>query len=148
MERRIERAEVMVSHPLPSEASVAEVRHAVRDRLDNLEIDPGVAFDCLVAVTEACTNALIHGKKSGAATTPSISWRMDPSGAQFMVEDFSLRGWSMADEAPVVESGEAPLSGRVGGFGFHLMADLMDEVNVSIGAAGTRVTMTKHFAAP
>ena len=134
--------------PIPSEASVAEVRHAVRAHLDNLDIDPGLAFDCLVAVTEACTNALIHGHKSGATTTPSISWRMDSSGARFLVEDFTQRGWSPAGrDPPVEESVESSVSGRIGGFGFHLMADLMDEVNVSIGAAGTKVTMTKNFAA-
>jgi len=147
MNRRIEHPEVMVRHPIPSKASVGEVRHAVRDHLDNLNIDPGPAFDCLVAVTEACTNALVHGHKSEAATTPSISWRMDPSGAQFLVEDFTQRGWSLDGRTPAVESEESPVAGRVGGFGLHLMADLMDEVNVSIGAAGTRVTMTKHFAA-
>ena len=147
MDRRIEHPEVMVHQPIPSKASVGEVRHAVRDHLDDLNVDPGVAFDCLVAVTEACTNALVHGQRSGAATTPRISWRMDPSGAQFLVEDFTQRGWSLAGRSPAVESGESPVAGRVGGFGLHLMADLMDEVNLSIGAAGTRVTMIKHFAA-
>ena len=142
-----EQTEVIQRHPISGTASVAEIRHAVRDCLDEMLVDPSLAYDCLVAVTEACTNALVHGKRNGSARTPSISWRIDPSGAEFFIEDFSHRGWRVAEQIPVAKSGASPIAGRVGGFGLHLMADLMDEMNVGIGAEGTRVTLIKRFAA-
>ena len=139
-----EMVEVVERRPLTGNESVAEIRHAVRDCLAGLGVDSDLAYDCLVAVTEACTNALIHGKRTGAGSVPNISWRIDDSQAQFSIEDFS-RGWPQGDRLSVVVSEASPVAGRVGGFGLHLMADLMDEVNVSIDAAGTRVTMTKHL---
>jgi anti-sigma regulatory factor (Ser/Thr protein kinase) len=143
-----QRTEIVESRPIVGRESVGEVRRTVRDRLAGLRVDPDVAHDCLVAVTEACTNALTHGKRNESATIPTISWRIDGSQAQFSIEDFSHRGWSVAERSPAAESEVSPIAGHVGGFGLHLMADLMDEVTVSIGAAGTRVTMTKRFAAP
>ena len=147
MDQRSEHAVVMERHPIAGKPSVAEIRHAVRDRLDDLRIDPVLAYDCLIAVTEACTNALIHGKRNGS--TPCISWQIDSSEAQFFVESFSGREWSISDQ-PMFSNADPtlnPIAGRVGGFGLHLMADLMDEVDVSISTESTKVTMTKRLAA-
>lgn len=46
---------------LPSTAdSVPVVRHALRGMLDAGGVQPAVAADVLLAVTEACTNAVLH----------------------------------------------------------------------------------------
>jgi serine/threonine-protein kinase RsbW len=139
MEQRNEDRRVTERHPITGTASVASIRHAVRDSLVGLRVDSQLIDDCLVAVTEACTNALIHGKRNRAAPAPTISWEVDASSAQFFVQDFSRRRWSLSE--PAVN----PIGGRAGGFGLHLIAGLMDEVHMSIVAEGTRVRMVKRF---
>lgn len=148
MENRTEGREAVGRFAISGTRSVPEIRHAVLHRLERLRIDPKPASDCLVAVTEACTNALLHGGSGKSESkTPQISWVINDSMAQFDVESFAGRGWSLAERSPPPsgELGGNSISGRVGGFGLHLMADLMDEVDLRIGAEGTRVRLVKRF---
>ena len=140
---------MMERRRIADEASVADIRHAVLERLNRLSIDPQEVFDCLLAVTEACTNALRYGRRGEPATpAPRISWRLDESKALFSIEDFSSRGWTTPPvlPQPTAEQEADPTAGRVGGFGLQLMADLMDEVDLNIGAQGTSVTLVKVFS--
>ena len=47
--------------------SIALVRHAVRAALEDHEAPPAVTADVLLAVSEACTNAVVHAYPDGTA---------------------------------------------------------------------------------
>lgn len=109
-------------------------------------MDPSLTFDCLVAVTEACTNALTHGHSGFQEEPwPLVHWEVGGSEARFFVKDYSTRQWSRTShpsrDIDYLESGED----RVGGFGLELMRQLMDEVDISMGPEGTTVCLVKRF---
>lgn len=110
-------------------------------------MDPSLSFDCLVAVTEACTNALTHGRFDlQEEPWPQVHWEVGGSEARFFVEDYSTRQWSRTShpsrDIDYLEAGED----RLGGFGLELMRQLMDEVEISMGPEGTTVCLVKRFS--
>jgi anti-sigma regulatory factor (Ser/Thr protein kinase) len=138
---------IVVSHPLSDKASLSGIRRRLRADFSRLEIDPAMSFDCLVAVTEACTNALVHGMRDMHGPTPKLSWQIDAERARFYVQDYSNQRWSMAAHPSkgFEEMSAEDFERRVGGFGLPIMRDLMDHVDIEIGARGTTVVLTKHF---
>ncbi len=104
-------------------------------------------FDCLVAVTEACSNALMHGVDDDGPL-PEISWDIAPTEARFFVQDYASQEWSMAAHP---SGGLADLSpeaaeDRVGGYGLKIMRELMDDVDIVVSSSGTTVKLVKRFA--
>ena len=131
-----------------TKAVLADVRRDIRAELRDADADASLSFDCLVAVTEACTNALLHGGARSESPRPSISWEIDSRRAVFCIEDYSNEQWSRAMH-PSRESFDVlvgDLEERVGGFGLQLMRELMDDVAIERGPSGTRVTLTKRLA--
>jgi anti-sigma regulatory factor (Ser/Thr protein kinase) len=123
-------------HDLIDEATLGRVRSALRQDLARAGVEASVAFDCLVAVTEACTNALVHGHGD---EVPRVSWRIKGTTALFLVEDHSTHRWAQ------VEGGNRGADARVGGFGLKLMERLMDSVDITIEDHGTTVELTKRI---
>ena len=146
--RRGQGASVTRDFPVVDKGSLSGVRRRLRSEFNRLEIDPSLSFDCLVAVTEACTNALVHGMQEGEANSPLVSWEIDRSAARFYVQDFSAQGWSMAahPSGGFVDRNLEDYERRIGGFGLPIMRQMMDEVDIEINPGGTTVVMTKHFA--
>jgi serine/threonine-protein kinase RsbW len=110
-------------------------------------IDDAVTFDCLVAVTEACSNALIHGRgDKNDEADPVVTWQIEESCLSFLIQDFAGREWSKtahpSREAPEVET---ILESRIGGYGLGLMTELMDSVDIGYRSGGTVVTMVKNL---
>ena len=136
-------------HTLTSRAGLAAVRKAIRADLRAVRADPSLSFDCLVAVTEASTNALVHGTGREDTRHPQVGWDIDDAKAIFEITDFSTEQWSRAmhpsRDADVVLDN---VDERVGGFGLHLMRELMDDVTITRGPLGTVVTLTKRLRAP
>lgn len=127
--------------PLAGKASLSGIRKAIRAELNRLGVDPSLSFDCLVAVTEACTNALMHGK-GDEDPAPEVSWDINGERALFLVHDYSNQPWSRASH-PSHDPDD--LEARVGGFGLDLMRGLMDEVQIDIGPEGTAVSLLKRL---
>jgi serine/threonine-protein kinase RsbW len=126
---------------LPHESELHRVRARVAADLVSAGADPEPIFDCLVAVTEACSNALRHGMGS---TAPRLSWVVEDDCARFLVQDFSGAPWrdpGGASRPP--QQGES--SERIGGFGLSLMRGLMDAVEIRVGAGGTLVELSKEL---
>jgi anti-sigma regulatory factor (Ser/Thr protein kinase) len=122
-------------------ASLSDVRHSIRDDLGRFGASEQSAFDCVVAVTEACTNALEYGGSDDEGRRPPmVWWEIDPHTAIFQVEDHSARRWAMASHP---SKGEDLLRDR--GRGFQVMHGLMDEVEVVSVGVGTTVRLTKRF---
>ena len=123
-------------HDLVDEATLARVRRSLRQDLISAGVESSIEFDCLVAVTEACTNALLHGHGD---EVPCVTWRINGTTAFFTVEDYSKQRWAKLD----TEDGSRET--RVGGFGLDLMERLMDRVDITIEDHGTTVELTKRI---
>lgn len=134
-ERSLER------HPVSDRLSISALRRRLRGDFNALGMDPSLAFDCLVAVSEACTNALMHARPEDEESVPQVSWQIDREKGRFCIEDFSPHQWSKA----VHPSRSDDLDAQVGGFGLELMRGLMDEVDIKVGPHGTRVELLKRF---
>ncbi|MDQ4129423.1 MAG: ATP-binding protein [Actinomycetota bacterium] len=135
----------MKGQALSGKASLTGIRRRIRGDLGAVGADESLAFDCLVAVTEACSNALVHGQaRSPGSPNPEISWDITPAEARFVVVDFSTEEWSRTVH-PSWDSDEVPddMSRRIGGFGLDIMRGLMDEVDIHLSSDGTKVTMVK-----
>lgn len=138
----------MRSESLSGKSSLSGIRRLIRADLSAVEADEALAFDCLVAITEACSNALLHGQaRTPGSATPEISWEISRSQARFVIVDFGSEDWSRTVH-PSWDSDEIPsdMSARIGGFGLELMRGLMDDVDIELSHDGTRVTMTKMLA--
>ena len=85
------------------------------------------AYEILVAGGEACANAVAHAYPPGEASYVLEATRLE-HGVEVLVRDFGE--W------------RAPRSGSQGR-GLELIEELMDEVEVDRGAAGTTVRMRR-----
>lgn len=135
----------MQGRALSGKASLSGIRRQIRADLSAVDADESLAFDCLVAVTEACSNALVHGQgRSPGSAPPEISWEITKHQARFVIVDFSTEEWSRTVH-PSWDSDEIPddMSRRIGGFGLDIMRGLMDDVDIELSSDGTTVTLVK-----
>ena len=135
----------MQGRALSGKSSLSGIRRQIRADLHAVGADESLAFDCLVAVTEACSNALVHGQaRSPGSAPPEIGWEITKTQARFVVVDFSTEQWSRTIH-PSWDSDEIPddMSRRIGGFGLEIMRGLMDDVDIHLSRDGTRVTLVK-----
>ncbi len=140
----------MQGRALQGKSSLSGIRRQIRADLNAVGADESLSFDCLVAVTEACSNALVHGQaRSPGSAAPKISWEITKNQARFVVVDYSTEEWSRTVH-PSWDSDEIPddMSRRIGGFGLDIMKGLMDDVDIDLSSNGTTVTMTKMLAPP
>lgn len=138
----------MQGRALSGKSSLSGIRRQIRADLSAVGADESLAFDCLVAVTEACSNALVHGQgRSPGSAEPEINWEITEDEARFVVVDFSTEEWSRTVH-PSWDSDEIPddMSRRIGGFGLDIMRGLMDDVGIELSDGGTRVTLVKTLA--
>jgi serine/threonine-protein kinase RsbW len=108
-----------------------------------------VAFPLQLAVEEVAANVINHGYAGGApGSAPGplrLAFHADDRQAAVVVED----------EAPAFDPADAPapdLDGsweerRVGGLGWHLVYQMVDEVRYeALPGRGNRITLVKHRA--
>lgn len=133
------------AHPVADKASLSAIRRQIRLELNRLRIDPSELFDCLVAVTEAGTHALLHGVQQDRP--PTVAWEIGRDGALFYVRDFGGRAWSRVSHPSRRSDDEQPAGAdAVGGYGIEIMRGLMDEVDIDVGPDGTCVRLVKRFS--
>jgi len=76
MESVSERVEIEIAAAAPG---VPLVRHALRGLLAGLEVPDDVVADIALAVTEACTNAVVHAYPDGGGTINVTAIHLDGS---------------------------------------------------------------------
>lgn len=132
----------MHSFSLVDKASVSEARQLVRSQLSGLGVEPSISFECVLAMTEACTNALIHGADEDAPPA-ELSWAINERSASFSIRDYSSQTWSPPE--PTSDRSHDLDDLQPGGLGIEIMRDLMDEVNIERSHPGTEVSMIKYL---
>jgi anti-sigma regulatory factor (Ser/Thr protein kinase) len=132
------------NHVLTDRAGLSTIRKQVRGALTRVGVDPSATFDCLVALTEACSQALSHADEE--ADHPQVSWEIDGSQALFFIRDYSSQEWSRATHpSAALSRGEDHLDQRLEDLGLQLMRGLMDDVRIDIQGSGTTVILVKSF---
>ncbi len=106
-------------------------------------VGEAAAFPLQLAVEEVAANVIKHGY-GGSATGPiRLAFRADDRSAVVVVED----------EAPAFDPADAPAPDldadwaerRIGGLGWHLVYELMDEVRYeALPRRGNRITLIKR----
>lgn len=126
---------------LGAKSGLSGIRRMIRADLNRAGTDPAVSFDCLVAVTEACTTALEEVSEQA-----EVSWAIERRCARFFVSGFSTQEWSRATHpSRDIDEPLEEVERRVAGIGIELMRALMDEVNVKVGPGGTTLELVKNF---
>ena len=109
-------------------ANVALVRQALAGLADSLGVDPARAADMKIAVTEACTNAVVHAYENHEGPL-EVTMGVEHERLVLTVRD---RGHGLR---PLPSEGEGPPLG----FGLALIASLSDEFGIAGGRRGTEV---------
>ncbi len=126
-------------------ASLSGLRRSIRADLSRAGVDPSFAFDCLVAVTEACTQLLL--RHSGEmADGPAITWEIDSGCVRFQIHERFTRTSCKASHPS--GGGRVSFRGRdvvPDDLPLALMNGLMDEVVVRDGSGGRTTTLTKQL---
>ena len=103
-----------------------------------------VAFAVRLAAEEACTNVIRHGYRGVAPGPVAVGIAHDASRVVVTIEDRGTR--FDPDDAPPAAI-DAPAEDRpLGGLGWHLIRQVMDEVHHAHDArTGNRLTLVKHI---
>ena len=110
---------------------LSNLRHELRTWLVATGVAPSDCYDCLVAVSEAATNAIEHGHDSDSRP---IDIRADDQDGRHRFSITDHGAWKL----PVDSGGSR-------GRGLNLIHLLMDDVTVSPSDNGTNVSFTKRF---
>lgn len=132
-----ERPAVRMSLPARPEG-VAVVRQALAGMADALAFDPSVLGDMKMAVTEACTNVVVHayaGQDEGVANDGGLEIDLLSDGLAMTVV--------VRDHGTGIQTGPQRASAPALGLGLPLIAALSDEHEVrGADGGGTEVRMT------
>ena len=118
------------AHP----SSLYQIREFIRERASAEPLPSEVADDLLLAVSEACVNAVVHTNSS----IVTVTWRPREDCVEVEVRDQGVFDRKVL--GPSLDEDEA------GGRGILLMTAVMDEVAIQEGTAarpGTVVTLVK-----
>ena len=106
-----------------------------------------VAFAVRLAAEEACTNVIRHGYRGVTPGPVAVGIAHDASRVVVTIEDRGIP-FDPADAPPPPV--DAPAEDRpLGGLGWHLIRQVMDEVHHAHDVrTGNRLTLVKHIPSP
>ncbi|MCR2806549.1 ATP-binding protein [Paenibacillus soyae] len=132
---------------IPAEAGFIDV---VRICLTGVAAKRGFAYedieDMKVAVSEACSNAVLHGGREAGGEAIDITFEQTDEGLTVRIVNYGLsfdHAAALQEASPI--KGESKGDLRVGGLGIYLMEALMDEVRMSSEEGKTEVVLTKYL---
>lgn len=126
-------------------ASLSDLRRSIRSDLARAGVDPSCTFDCLVAVTEACTQVLLQNKPE-AVEGPAITWEIEAERVRFHIYERCTPTSSKASHPS--GGGRSTFRGAEvvpSDLAVTLMSGLMDNVVVRDGSGGRTTTLTKQL---
>jgi anti-sigma regulatory factor (Ser/Thr protein kinase) len=110
-------------------------------------LDGATANEFRLAAEEVCSNVIAHAYPDGAAGFVTLRLAREPAAFVVTVEDAGIPFDPAAAPAPRldVDWEQRPL----GGLGWHLVRQVMDEVrHEPLAGGGNRVTLVKHLPVP
>jgi anti-sigma regulatory factor (Ser/Thr protein kinase) len=111
------------------------------------ELPEDVAFAVRLAAEEACTNVIRHGYRGVAPGPVAVDIARDASRVVVTIEDRGLP-FDPAD-APAPPADASAEDRPLGGLGWHLIRQVMDEVHHAHAAPrGNTLTLVKHIPSP
>ena len=120
-----------------------KVDEYVEGKLRKLGVDKDRLADIAVSVTEAVTNAVLHGNQNDLKKKVQIELKADSSRVEITVEDEGNGFNPESIQSPVEEGNLLKEAGR----GIFILKSLMDEVDFIISPRkGTIVKMTKFLS--
>ena len=122
----------------PDPARLQDTRETVRDHLARYCADEAVVSDVVLAIQEACTNAMRH---SGSPDTIDVSLSFDDDGLRICVRDHG-RGF----DATAFDPARLPDAEADCGRGLFLISHLCDHMELCCDG-GTEVRLLKKLAA-
>ncbi len=127
--------------------SLAPVRAFVEEACRRAGADASECFDLKLAVDEACTNIIEHGYAGLPDGSIRITCESADDGLRVTIVD---RGRAFApSELPPADVVSGWAERRVGGLGWHLIRQSVDEIDyVQDSAGGNRLTLVKRSHRP
>jgi len=120
----------------PADASaLGQVRTRLREVTADAGMTSGFASDLLVAITEAITNAIAHGRPYDDGTI-RLGWAVEDDLFAICIDDCGQFGGDREPEAASEEHGR----------GMAVMQLLVDELTIEARADGTTVRLAKRLA--
>lgn len=105
--------------------SLATIRRFVRKKLDQLSLSDNTRYQIVLAVDEACANAIIHGNQSDASNQLELELYVANG-------NLTIRIWDVGEyprkRQPALDIKKRIKQKRAGGLGLHLIYSFMDEV--------------------
>jgi serine phosphatase RsbU (regulator of sigma subunit)/anti-sigma regulatory factor (Ser/Thr protein kinase) len=129
----LDREQVSFDVELPADpAALRDMRTRLRAWLAHCSIDPDEAAGVVLAVSEACNNAIEHAYRGNGGGPVKVSSAPAENGLlRILVEDHGT--WR--DDAPSADRGR----------GIGLMEHLMHSTDIQTGLHGTRVTLERRL---
>jgi len=119
-----------------------KVDEYVERKLKKLRVDKDILADIAISVTEAVTNAVVHGNKNNLEKKVTINLKIDPSRVEITVEDEG-KGFDPESVQNPIEKGNIL---KQAGRGIFILKSLMEKVDFVIQPQkGTTVKMTKFL---
>lgn len=112
--------------------------------LAELDLPMSMINELKTALSEAVTNAIVHGYNNDESKTVYLSFSYDDIGVKMVVEDMGVG-------IENIEAAKEPLFSTKfeeerAGLGFTIMEVFTDSLQVdSVLGSGTKVTMIKHY---
>src|SRR5262245_9118814 len=123
--------------------SLAAVRAFVERACRLTGLDSGSCFDLKLAVDEACANIIDHGYKGRAGGSIRIGCASDENSVRVTIVDWG-RAFAPA-ELPAADVTSDWKERPIGGLGWHLIQQSVDEIDYEPDpAGGNRLTLVKR----
>ena len=114
---------------------LASIRSEARDWLAPLGLPGDSREDLVLAISEAATNAIVHGYRPAGAGTVDVTFWTEPNALCVEVAD---AGWA----------GPQNRDGLVNGMGISIMSRLVESVLIRFDRSGTRVLLRHPLGVP
>ena len=121
---------------------LSQVDEFIEKKLKKIGIKKNQLTDIAISVSEAVTNAVVHGNKNDLSKKVKIKLKIDSSCVEVTVEDEGGGFDPGSVQSPVEEENLLKEVGR----GVFILKSLMDKVDIIYGPKkGTRVKMVKFL---
>ena len=119
-------------------SNLCKIRESIRPLLETSPLDPKVRENILVAVGEACTNAIRHAYHEQTGNVVEVSYEETLDRIVISIRDFGKKIDLQSVRVPTLPP-EKP-----GGLGIHFMKTIMDRVEYNTAhPQGNELILTK-----